>query len=70
MSELTKVTVKSTKPDGYRRAGFAFNTGENELAVTIEQYKQIEGDKNLHIEAIDLDATAPKKKIADKKVTK
>jgi len=58
MTDLIHVTVKSTKPDGYRRAGFALKKGENKLEVTPEQYKQIDSDANLHIEANDLDAVA------------
>jgi|GEM_PF-2032594 len=63
MSDLVKVNVKSLKPDGYRRAGVALKQGENEIEVTPEQFKQMDADANLIVEAVDLDA-------AEQKVTK
>jgi len=49
------VNVNSTKPTGYRRAGFALTKGDNTLNVNKAQYEQLEQDSNLSIEAIGLD---------------
>jgi len=66
------VVVKSTKPNGYRRAGFALTKGDNTIEVSKAQYEQLEQDSNLTIDAIGLDDAEPEpvaKKTVAKKTT-
>lgn len=46
---LIAVSVKSTSPDGYRRAGFGLNHGENQLEVTEAQLAQLQADCRLAV---------------------
>lgn len=57
-----KITIISVAHDGYRRAGLAFNKGENELdvdKVSATQLAAIEKDPRLAVKATVVETTAP-----------
>ncbi|WP_350306971.1 HI1506-related protein [Photorhabdus viridis] len=56
MAEKVEMVVVNTAHDGYRRAGFVFDPGENTLsAVNVEQRQALEADPRLSVTVITTD---------------